>query len=387
MLIASECTEPLISLIQSDVGPAVESGVCAFEKLLDNERLVEYTADYDVVDLLVGLVFSGSNNRLIEACISTLIKLGKDRTPCKLDMVKAGIIDNCLELLPTAPIELCSLIAELLCILTNSSVISKSLDAAKIVEPLFLVLLRPDISLWFQHSALQALVNILEKPQSLTTLQLTPSQVIEPLISFLESPSQPIQQLGTELLNHLLAQEHYKQDIMTTNAVVPLVRLAGIGILDLQQTAVKALENISLSWPKAVADASVTTLNHRMHCGNRLHFSTRESTITVALKAFFQESCDPSSAELMTEVGATDALLDLLRSHKCEEPSGRLLESLFNNMRVREMKASKKAIAPLAQYLLDPQTRSQSGKLLAVLALGNLFQREGLARASDSVTA
>lgn len=424
MPIASECIEPLISLIQSDEGAAVESGVCAFEKLLDNEQQVQYAAVYGVVDLLVGLVFSGSSNRLIEASISTLIKLGKDRTPYKLDMVKAGIIDNCLELLPVAPIELCSLIAELFRILTNSSVISRSLDASKIVEPLFLVLLRPDISLWGQHSALQALVNILEKPQSLATLQLTPSQVIEPLISFLESPSQPIQQLGTELLNHLLAQEHFKQDITTTNAVVPLVQLAGIGILDLQQTAIKALENISLSWPKAVADAggifelskviiqddpqpphalwesAALVLANVLHSNTDYYFkvplvvlvkllhSTRESTITVALNALIiQDSSDASSAELMTEAGATDALLDLLRSHKCEEPSGRLLESLFNNLRVREMKASKKAIAPLAQYLLDPQTRSQSGKLLAVLALGNLSQREGLARASDSVTA
>jgi hypothetical protein len=84
---------------------------------------------------------------------------------------------------------------------------------------------------------------------------LTPSQIIEPLISFLESPSQAIQQLGTEVLSHLLEQEHFQQDITTQNAVVPLVQLAGIGILSLQQTAVKALESISQSWPKAVADA------------------------------------------------------------------------------------------------------------------------------------
>ncbi|KAK9271196.1 hypothetical protein L1049_026786 [Liquidambar formosana] len=252
--IASECIQPLISLMLSDANAAVESGVCAFERLLDDEQQVELAAAYDIVDLLVGLV-SGSNHQLTEACISALIKLGKDRTPHKLDMVKAGIIDNCLELLPVAPSSLCSSIAELFRILTNSSAIAKSSAAAKIVEPLFMVLLRPDFSMWGQHSALQALVNILEKPQSLATLKLTPSQVIEPLISFLESPSQAIQQLGTELLSHLLAQEHFQQDITTKNAVVPLVQLAGIGILNLQQTAIKSLENISISWPKAVADA------------------------------------------------------------------------------------------------------------------------------------
>ncbi|KAJ0025910.1 hypothetical protein Pint_08140 [Pistacia integerrima] len=421
--IASECIQCLVSLMQSDTSTAVESAVCAFERLLDDEQQVEFAAVYDVVDLLVSLV-SGENHRLIEASICALIKLGKDRTPCKLEMVKAGVIDNCLELLPVAPSSLCSSIAQLFRILTNSSAIARSSDAAKIVEPLFMVLLRPDFNLWGQHSALQALVNILEKPQSLATLKLTPSQVIEPLISFLESPSQAIQQLGTELLSHLLAQEHFQQDITTKNAVVPLVQLAGIGILNLQQTAVKALEKISTSWPKAVADAggifelakviiqddpqpphslwesAALVLSNVLHCNAKYYFkvpvvvlvrmlhSTLESTITVALNALLvHEKTDASSAEHMAQAGAIYALVDLLRSHQCEEESGRLLEALFNNVRIREMKVSKYAIAPLSQYLLDPQTRSESGRLLAALALGDLSQHEGLARASDSVSA
>lgn len=423
MPIAAEFLEPLLSLIQSGSDTAAESGVCAFEKLLDDEGLVELASAYDVVNLLVHLV-SGSNYRLIEASICALIKLGKDRTPCKLDMVKAGIIDSCLELLPTAPSSLCSTIAELFRILTNSSAISKSSAAAKIVEPLFMLLLRSDFNLWGQHSALQALVNILEKPQSLATLKLTPSQIIEPLITFLESPSQAIQQLGTELLSHLLEQDHFKQDITTKNAVVPLVQLAGIGILNLQQTAIKALESISLNWPQSVADAggifelakviiqdepeppdallesAALVLSNVLRSNPDYYFkvplvvlvkmlhSAQESTITLALNALIvQERTDAACAELMVEAGAVDALLDLLRSHQCEEASGRLLEALFNNARVREMKVSKYAIAPLAQYLLDPQTRSQSGRLLAALALGDLSQHEGLARASDSVTA
>lgn len=420
---AAECIEPFILLMQSDSSAAVESGVCALERLLENEQLVELAAAYDIVDLIVSLV-SGSNHQLIETCICALTKLGKDRTPLKLDMVKAGIIDNCLELLPVAPSSLCSSIAEMFRILTNSSAISKGSAAARIVEPLFMVLLRPDFNMWGQHSALQALVNILEKPQSLATLKLTPSQVIEPLISFLESPSQAIQQLGTELLSHLLAQEHFQQDITTKNAVVPLVQLAGIGILNLQQTAIKALENISISWPKAVADAGgifelakviiqddpqpphALWESAALVLSNVLRFnaeyyrqvplvvlvkmlhSSLESTITVALDALIvQERSDSSNAEQMTESGAIDALLELLRSHQCEEPAGRLLEALFNNVRVREMKVSKYAIAPLSQYLLDPQTRSQSGRLLAALALGDLSQHEVLARASDSVSA
>ena len=99
--VASECLEPFISLMQSNSETAIVSGVCAFERLLEDEQQVELAAAYNVVDLLVSLV-SGTNYQLIEAAISTLIKLGKDRTPIKLDMVKAGIIDNCLKLLQLA---------------------------------------------------------------------------------------------------------------------------------------------------------------------------------------------------------------------------------------------------------------------------------------------
>ncbi|XP_009801158.1 protein CELLULOSE SYNTHASE INTERACTIVE 3 isoform X1 [Nicotiana sylvestris] len=421
--IASECLEPLILLMQSDVERAVESALCAFERLLEDEHLVELASAYELVDILVHLI-SGSNHRLIEASIFALIKLGKDRTPRKLDMVKAGIIENCLELLPTSSSSLCSTIAELFRVLTNSSAISRSPSAAKIVEPLFTLLQRSDFGLWGQHSALQTLVNILEKPQCLATLKLTPSQVIEPLISFLESPAQAIQQLGTELLSHLLAQEHFKQDITTKNAAVPLVQLAGIGILNLQQTAISALESISLSWPKEVADAggifelakvivqddpqppdtlwesAAMILCNVLRSNSDYYFkvplvvlvkilhSTAESTVTLALNALIvHEKTDLSSGELMAEAGAVDALLDLLRSHQFEEASAGLLEALFNNVRIRELKVSKHAIAPLSQYLLDPQTESQSGRLLAALSLGDLSQHEGLARASDSVSA
>lgn len=423
MQIASEFLEPLILLMQSDSETAVEAGVCAFDRLLDDERLVEIKLEHDFVSMLVALV-SGSNYRIIEASISALIKLGKDRTPRKLDMVNAGIIDNCLELFPTAPNSLCALIAELFRILTNSSAISKSSGVVKIVEPLFMVLLRADFGLWGQHSALQALVNIMEKPQSLSTLKLTPSQVIEPLISFLDSPSQAIQQLCMELLSHLLAQEHFKKDITTKSAIVPLVHLAGISMFNIQQTAIKALENISLSWPKAVYDAggivelskvvvqnnplppvdlwesAALVLSNFLRSGDeyyihipaealvKLLYSTVPNTVKAALNALIvQEKTEASSAILMAEAGAIDALLDLLRSHRCEESAGRLLEALFNNTRIREMKAAKYAIAPLSQYLLDPQTRSQTGKLLAALALGDLSQHEGLARASVSVSA
>ncbi|CAD6257871.1 unnamed protein product [Miscanthus lutarioriparius] len=421
--IATECLQPLISLMTSGSSLAIEPAVCALNRLLDEDYNAEVAATSEVIDLLVSFV-PGTNYQLSEACIGALIKLGKDRPNCKLDMVKAGIIEHALDMILDVPVSVSSSIAELLRILTNNSGIAKSSAAAKMVEPLFLVLRRPDVTMWDQHSALQALVNILEKPQSLAALKLTPSQIIEPLISFLESPSQAIQQLGTEVLSHLLEQEHFQQDITTKNAVVPLVQLAGIGILSLQQTAVKALENISQSWPKAVADAGgIFELSKvivqddpqpsqalwesaalvlcnvlRYNSDNyvkvsmavlvRLLNSTMESTVTIALSALLvQEKSSSRCAVAMAEAGAVRALLELLKSHRCEESAARLLEALINNSRVRETKVAKYAIAPLSQYLLDPQSKNQSAKFLVTLALGDIFQHEALARASDSASA
>ncbi|KAK8951725.1 hypothetical protein KSP39_PZI003529 [Platanthera zijinensis] len=423
MPIATECVHPLISLMSSGISEATEFGVRAFERLLEDEHNAVIAAETDVVTQLVQFV-SRSNHQLSEITINALIKLGKDRPHCKLEMMKAGIVDNALKMLLNTPGSLCSLISELLWILTNNSGIAKSSDAARMVEPLFSVLQRTDITLSGQHSTLQTLVNILEKPQSLAALKSTPSQVIEPLISFLESPSQAIQQLGTELLSHLLELEHFQQDITTKNAVVPLVQLAGIGILSLQQTAIKSLDSISLSWPKAVADAgglfelskvivqddpqpshalwesAALVLSNVLKSDNEYHFkvpaavlvrllhSTVENTIEVSLSALIvQERLDTSTGILMAEAGAVDALLGLLKSHQCEEASARLIEALFNNPRVREKKIAKSAIAPLSKYLLDPLTRSQPAKFLATLALGDLFQHDVLARSSAAVSA
>ncbi|CAN6931896.1 unnamed protein product [Brassica oleracea var. botrytis] len=420
---ASGCMKPLITLMQSERNAAVEAAVCAIKILLDDEQQLEIAAGHDIQELLVGLV-SGTNYRIIEASLSALIKLGKDRVPRKLDMVEAGIIDRCLELLPGASSSLCSSVAELFRILTNSGVIAKRPDVTKTVEPLFMVLLRSDLTLWGQHSALQALVNILEKQQNLEAFSFTPSEAIVPLISFLESSSQAIQQLGAELLSHFLTMEDFQKDITTQSAVVPLVRLAGIGILSIQETAIKALEKISASWPKSVLDAGgifelskvilqedpqpplelwesaafvlCNVLQYDAECFFRVElpvlvkllFSTIESTVMLALKALMiHEKNDASSTVQMAELGAINALLDLLRSHQCEEESGSLLEVIFNNPKVRELKLCKYAIAPLSQYLLDPRTRSEPGRLLAALALGDLSQHEGLSRSSGSVSA
>eukprot|EP00246_Nothoceros_aenigmaticus_P011723 TRINITY_DN3316_c0_g1_i1.p1 TRINITY_DN3316_c0_g1~~TRINITY_DN3316_c0_g1_i1.p1 ORF type:complete len:1583 (+),score=374.80 TRINITY_DN3316_c0_g1_i1:393-4751(+) len=420
---ATNCIPPLVSLLFTDSSSAQYAGARALDNLMDDEQQAEAVAANGAVVPLVALVF-GQNHTMHEAAVSSLIKLAKDRPLCKLDMVKAGLIDNILSILPTAPDAVCGLSSELLRILTNNYSIAKGAAAAKVVQPLFQSLSRSDLSPSGQHSAMQVLVNIVEKPQRLESLNLTPNEAIEPLIPLLDSPSQPVQQLAAELLSHLLQQEHFQRDVTTTMVVEPLVRMIGAGNPSLQKEALRALEFASYSWPNAVADAGgITELSKIMvqtellppHpvweagalvLSNVLRFSSQyslklpvavlvkllrsasEATVVVALSALLVlERDDATSAESMAEAGAVEAMLDLLKCHQCEEAAAQLLEALFNNLKVREMKCAKAAIAPLSQYLLDPQTHLQSAKLLAALALGDLFQQDGLSRHIDAVSA
>lgn len=420
---ASNCIQPLVALLSADSSTTQHAGACALDNLLDDEQQAEIVAAQGAVVPLVALVV-GDNYPLHEAAISALTKLGKDRPLCKLDMVKAGIIDSVIDIILVAPDGLCALMAELLRILTNNSSIAKGTAAAKVVEPLFIVLAHSGLSSAGQHSAMQVLVNILEKPQRLASQNLIPNQAIEPLVPLLDSPSQTVQQLAAELLSHLLVQEQFQRDITTQQAIVPLVRITGIGVQSLQQKAIKALERASKSWPNAVADAggiielskvivqvdpqpphalwesAAYVISNILRFSSqyylqvplsvlvRLLKSTSEATVVISLNALLVlERDDASSAEEMAQAGAVEALLELLRCHQCEEAAARLLEALFNNLKVRDMKGAKFAIAPLSQYLLDPQTRAQPARLLAALALGDLFQHDGLAHTTDAVSA
>ncbi|KAJ7554976.1 hypothetical protein O6H91_05G018000 [Diphasiastrum complanatum] len=420
---ATSCIQPLVSLLDTDSITAQYAGARALDNLLDDEQQAEAVATYGAVVPLVGML-SGTNYTMHEAAISALIKLGKDRPLCKLDMVKAGVIDNILETLSLAPDSLCALNAELLRILTNNSSIAKGATAARVVAPLFVALTRPELGSAGQHSAMQVLVNILEKPQRILNQTLSANEVIEPLVLLLESPSQPVQQLAAELFSLLLAEEVFQRDITAQQSVFPLVKLAGVGVQSLQQKALKALECASNSWPNAVADAGgiaelskvILQVNPQpphtlwesaaLALSNVLHFSAQysqeipvpvlvkllrsssDSTVVASLSALLVlEREDSLSAESMAEAGAVEALLELLRCHQCEEAAARLLEALFNNVKVRDMKVTKMAISPLAQYLLDPQTRAQPARFLAALALGDLFQNEALARTPDAVSA
>ncbi|KAL4349965.1 hypothetical protein S83_031628 [Arachis hypogaea] len=420
---AARCVEPLVSLLVSEFGPAQHSVVRALDRLVDDEQLAELVAAHGAVIPLVGLLY-GRNYVLHEAISRALVKLGKDRPACKVEMVKAGVIESILDILLEAPDYLCAAFSELLRILTNNASIAKGPSAAKVVDPLFSMLTRQEFGPDGQHSALQVLVNILEHPQCRADYTLTSHQAIEPLIPLLDSPISAVQQLAAELLSHLLLEEHLQKDPVIQQVIGPLIRVLGSGIHILQQRAMKALVSIAHIWPNEIAkeggvveiskvilqadpsiphalwESAASVLACVLQFSSefylevpvavlvRLLRSGSESTVVGALNALLVlESDDGTSAEAMAESGAIEALLELLRSHQCEETAARLLEVLLNNVKIRETKVTKSAILPLSQYLLDPQTQAQQPRLLATLALGDLFQNESLARTSDAVSA
>lgn len=420
---AARCVEPLVGLLVSEANPAQLSVVRALDKLLDDEQLAELVAAHGAVVPLVGLLF-GKNFMLHEAVARALVKIGKDRPACKLEMVKAGVIESILDILHDAPDFLCTALAEMLRILTNNASIAKGPSAAKVVQPLFSLLSKADTGPEGQYSTLQVLVNILEHPECRADYNLTPRQTIEPVITLLNSSPPAVQQLAAELLSHLLLEEHLQKDTVAEQSITALIQILSSGLPNLQQRAIKALANLALAWPNTIAkEGGVFELSKVLlqsdpplpHVvwesaaavlSSILQYSTEfflevpvavlvqllrsgtESTVVGALNALLVlESDDSTSAEAMAESGAVEALLDLLRSHQCEEAAARLIEALLNNIRIREAKAAKNAIAPLSMYLLDPQTQSQQGRLLAALALGDLFQNEGLARSTDAVAA
>ncbi|KAJ0097616.1 hypothetical protein Patl1_27343 [Pistacia atlantica] len=396
-LAAARCVEPLVSLLVTEFSPAQHSVVRALDKLVDDEQLAELVAAHGAVIPLVGLLY-GKNYMLHEAISRALVKLGKDRPGCKMEMVKAGVIESVLDILHEAPDFLCAAFSELLRILTNNAGIAKGPSAAKVVEPLFLLLTRPEFGPDGQHSALQVLVNILEHPQCRADYSLTSHQAIEPLIPLLDSPAPAVQQLAAELLSHLLLEEHLQKDPVTQQVIGPLIRVLGSGIHILQQRAVKALVSIALTWPNEIAkeggvnelskiilqadpslpqalwESAASVLSSILQFSSeyylevpiavlvRLLRSGSEGTVVGSLNALLVlESDDGTSAEAMAESGAIEALLELLRSHQCEETSARLLEVLLNNL-------------------------SKQGYWRS-LALGDLFQNESLARSADAVSA
>nr|GMD57150.1 protein CELLULOSE SYNTHASE INTERACTIVE 3-like isoform X1 [Ipomoea batatas] len=221
-------------------------------------------------------------------------------------------------------------------------------------------------------------------------------QAVQPLVEVLESASESEQHATISTLIKLTSDSNPRAMMMTNSEPNPLEILYKIltssSSLELKSDAAK-LCFIIFSDPKSrtvpIASQCMEPLISLIQSG----YETAVESGICAFERLLDEEQQVELAstfdlvDLLVEAGVIDALIDLLRSHQCEEPSGKLLEALFNKDRVREMKVSKYAIAPLAQYLLDPQTRSQPGTFLATLALGDLSRHEGLARASDSAFA
>ncbi|KAL0286016.1 UNVERIFIED_CONTAM: protein CELLULOSE SYNTHASE INTERACTIVE 1 [Sesamum calycinum] len=275
-------------------------------------RLTESTTWRTVLEgrgsiLIVGLLYWSELFAHREGPISrALVKLGKDRPACKMEMVKAGVIESVLDILHEAPDFLCAAFSELLRILTNNATIAK------------------------------------EHPQCRADYTLTSQQAIEPLLSLLDSPASAVQQLAAELLSHLLLEEHLQRDPLIQQVIGPLVRILGSGIPILQQRAVRALVSVAVTWPNEIAKeggvilqfSSEFYLEVPVAVLVRLLRSGTEATVIGALNALLVlESDDSTSAEAMAESGAIEALLDLLRSHQSEETAARLLEVLLNNVK------------------------------------------------------
>ncbi|CAH8254657.1 unnamed protein product [Arabidopsis lyrata] len=394
---AAGCMVPLISLVRSGTSTGIEAGMFALDRLLDIKRFSEVAEEYDCVNLFFGFVAS-ENYLISEAAIYCLMKMAKDNTPRKMDLIKMGIIEKCL---------------------------ARSQEAIKMVQPLLLILLRQDLDFQGQLGGLQAIANILEKPMVLESLKIASSAIIMPLIPLLESESIAVQNATTELLTSLLEMQRFQEEITTKNLIPPLVKLVGIRVRNLQEIAVMGLEKSSVTWTKEVADAggiqelskviidedpllpvylwesaafilcNILRFNPEHYYFSvtipvlsKMLFSTAESTVILAIDTLIicanQES---SSVQEMAEAGALDALLDLLRSHHCEELSARLLELILRNPKVRETKICQFVLTPLSEYILDPDTVSESAKILIAMALGDISQHEGLAKATDSPVA
>ncbi|KAJ6733521.1 PROTEIN CELLULOSE SYNTHASE INTERACTIVE 1 [Salix koriyanagi] len=363
---AARCVEPLVSLLVTEFSPAQHSVVCALDKLVDDEQLAELVAAHGAVIPLVGLLY-GRSYMLHEAISRALVKLGKDRPACKMEMVKAGVIESILDILHEAPDFLCAAFAELLRILTNNTSIAKGTFCCK------------------------------------SDYTLTSHQTIEPLIPLLDSPAPAVQQLAAELLSHLLMEEHLQKDPVTQQVIGPLIRVLGSGIHILQQRAVKALVSIALIWPNEIAkEGGVSELSkvilqadpslpHALWesaasvLASILQFSSEyylevpvavlvrllrsglESTVVGALNALLVlESDDGTSAEAMAESGAIEALLELLRSHQCEETAARLLE----NEGLARSADAVSACRALVNVLEEQPTEEM--KVVAICALQNL---------------
>eukprot|EP00850_Spirogloea_muscicola_P022561 SM000301S11764 [mRNA] locus=s301:97323:108720:+ [translate_table: standard] len=427
MPVATAAIEPLVALLSSESVTVRHRAAAALDNLLDDESQAENLAAKGAVAPLVALLSRAEDedaaldkHNLYLTVTSALFKLARDRRMCRLDMVALHVIERALEILPSASDGLAALFCELLRVLTNSGSIAAGSAAGAAVLPLLGVLQRPGLPVMGQSGALQALTNMLEKPARLAAIDFQPALAIGPLLPLMCSKSLAVKQLSSALVAHLLSLEHFQRDTSAQGAMLPLVRLLASDMEALQKEGLRGLDHACTSWPNAIADAGgVEELSRLVATSPQPVWQLAATVLTGVLRARAQyygrvplpvlvrlllsntdyiqrsalqallalERVDASRAERMADIGVVEALLELLRGHQVEEPAARLLEALFNNTKVRELPSARAAIQPLATYLQDPASQDLGAKLLATLALGDLFQDPDLSRTSDASSA
>ncbi|CAI7796481.1 unnamed protein product, partial [Closterium sp. NIES-53] len=286
----------------------------AVDAVMDDEQQANVVASCSAVAPLVSLL-EGERHGLHAAASSALFKLAKDRRQCKLDMAAAGVIERIIAIFPSAPLALCSLLAELLRVLTNNSTIAKGATAARLVGPVFAMLRHAELSPSAQTSALQALVNVLEKPGRLEALDLPPSDAMEPLVPLLLSPSLVVAQLAAGLLAHVLTLDAFHSDGITAAAAAPLVRLLGSELESLRTEALKALE---LGWASSKEMArlqsiamgdTIPVLQLMLRSGPINLYEKAETLLSVLPGSL--SVCVKRGSNLKASMGATNAYCKL----------------------------------------------------------------------------
>ena len=416
--VSTALIKPLIALL-SHPDPALEyRAVTALDLLMEDDPHAEVVANSNVIIPMVNLI-EGERHGLHAAAASALFKVAKDRRQSKLDMANAGVVERIVAVFPSSPVAVAALFAELLRVLTNNTSIARTNATVGVVSPLLFLLSQPELSASPQTSALQTLVNILEKPGRLETIDLDPEAALSPLMPLLNSPSLVVQQLSAGLLGRLMAVERFQQHPYTASVAPSLGKLLGSDLESLRAEGLKALELASKGCAPAISEAGgieelsrlVATApppmwqsaasvlaNVLQGTENTAHkvpvpvlvrlLATRNEEVQgVALASLLAvERADPRKAEEMARLGLVEALIGLMTSHVEEEAAARLLEAIFNNPKVRDSAPALRSIAPLASYLLDPNSRDANAKLLAALALGDLFQEASVALKTVDLT-
>ncbi|KAH7284075.1 hypothetical protein KP509_34G038500 [Ceratopteris richardii] len=414
---AVACIEPLILLAGDRAAKSIWLPILhALNHLLDNTSLIETALDHGAVCMLVDMLRT-NDHLLPDVSLPSLVKLARQSDHCRAEMEEYGVMEIIFRLFPSLSDYSSASAAELLQLLTTAGRVLE-IPASTAVELLLSVLSRPGLSTAGQYNIMHVLLTIIGGSQQLVNYKLSPNQPIQNLILLLDSPSQQVQQLASELFSHLLVERKLDENVITKKVVLALVQLTVQGM----HKAVFALETASTVLPQEVAEAggiqelskvimqldplpphelwesASAAICNILQYGPiffwhvppeafvRMLHSENESTVVISLQGMLTlQKENVAYADAFAKCGAIDALMELLSCHRCEEATAQVLETLLNDSTVRSMKTTYRIVAPLANYLLDPETQNRGAQILSALALGDLFQRPVFSSPSSDV--